>query len=79
MILLLLLLLAPCCRVLFELVAALPQDVVSDVGAVAFDGTSATAMLVDAATGQQLAAPKLYNEAQGAEAVAAAKVRAYVM
>ncbi|WIA31867.1 hypothetical protein OEZ86_002732 [Tetradesmus obliquus] len=60
-------------RVLFELVAALPQDVVANVGAVAFDGTSATAMLVDAATGRQLAPPKLYNEAQGAEAVAAAK------
>ncbi|KAF6265806.1 hypothetical protein COO60DRAFT_1266157 [Scenedesmus sp. NREL 46B-D3] len=60
-------------RVLFELVAALPRDIVSNVGAVAFDGTSATAMLVDAATGQQLAPPKLYNEAQGAAAVAAAK------
>ncbi len=32
-------------------------------------------MLVDKHTGKQLAPPKLYNEAQSAEAVAAAKAR----
>lgn len=59
---------------LFELVAALPPAVTQQVQAVAFDGTSSTAMLVDAATGRVLAAPKLYDEAQGDEAVQAAKV-----
>lgn len=62
------------CRVLFELVAALPQDVVASTGAIAIDGTSATALLVDAATGSVLAPPKLYNEQQGPEAVQTAKV-----
>ena len=41
----------------------------------AFDGTSATAMLVDVAGGRVLAPPKLYNEAQLRDAVDAAKVR----
>lgn len=59
---------------LFELIAALPSAVVSQVQSVAFDGTSSTALLLDAATGRVLTAPKLYDEAQGPEAVAAAKV-----
>lgn len=62
-------------QVLFELIAALPAGVTSQVQAVAFDGTSSTALLVDGATGRVLCAPKLYDEAQGPEAVAAAKVR----
>jgi sugar (pentulose or hexulose) kinase len=62
-------------QVLFELVAALPAAVTSQVAAVAFDGTSSTSLLVDGLTGRVLAAPKLYDEPQGPEAVAAAKVR----
>lgn len=62
-------------QVLFELIAALPASVTSQVHAVAFDGTSSTALLVDGATGRVLCAPKLYDEAQGPAAVAAAKVR----
>ena len=46
----------------------------SQVAAVAFDGTSSTSLLVDSTTGRVLAAPKLYDEAQGPEAVQAAKV-----
>lgn len=61
-------------RVLFELIAALPTAVTRQVQAVAFDGTSSTSMLVDGATGRVLCAPKLYDEAQGPEAVQAAKV-----
>lgn len=62
-------------RVLFELIAALPADVRSRVTSVAFDGTSATALLVDAASGKVLAPAKLYSEAQGPDAVQAAQVR----
>eukprot|EP00878_Enallax_costatus_P034508 GHUV01038266.1.p1 GENE.GHUV01038266.1~~GHUV01038266.1.p1 ORF type:complete len:414 (+),score=132.25 GHUV01038266.1:205-1446(+) len=61
-------------RVLFELISALPPSVVAHTSSVAIDGTSATALLVDADTGGVLAPAKLYNEAQGPEAVAAAKV-----
>ena len=61
-------------RVLFDLIAALPPAITQQVQAVAFDGTSSTALLVDAASGRVLAAPKLYDEAQGPAAVQAAKV-----
>ncbi|KAI8470518.1 MAG: hypothetical protein J3K34DRAFT_377126, partial [Monoraphidium minutum] len=60
-------------RVLFDLVASLPEAPRRRVASLAIDGTSATAMLLDAASGAPLARPKLYNEAQGPEAVAAAK------
>ena len=59
---------------LFELISSLPIDVKHEIGAVAFDGTSATSLLVDAATGRVLAPAKLYNEAQGQAAVDMAKV-----
>jgi sugar (pentulose or hexulose) kinase len=59
---------------LFELITRLPPDVTRVIQAVAFDGTSATALLVDAATGRVLAPAKLYNEAQGGDAVDMAKV-----
>lgn len=62
-------------RALFELIAALPQDVIANIGSIAIDGTSATALLADAHTGQVLAPAKLYNEAQGEAAVTAAKVQ----
>eukprot|EP00775_Hariotina_reticulata_P007511 gene7511-7721_t len=59
--------------VLFHLIAALPEDIRANVSAVAIDGTSATAMLVDTTSGRPLAPVKLYNEGQGSEAVQAAK------
>lgn len=43
------------------------------VASLAIDGTSATTLLIDAATGRCLAPPKMYNEAQSAAAVARAK------
>ena len=43
--------------------------------AVAFDGTSATALLLDATSGEQLAPPKLYNESQEAAVVRRVQVR----
>lgn len=61
-------------RVLFNLISALPAAVVNQVQSIAIDGTSATALLVDVAQGRVLAPPKLYDEVQGPEAVAAAKV-----
>ena len=51
------------------------SDQVQRVQAIAIDGTSATAMLVDGANGTVIAPVKLYNEAQGAAAVTLAKVR----
>lgn len=60
---------------LFELLGGLPADVRARVAALAIDGTSSTALLLDAADGRLLAPPKLYDEAQGPDAVAAAKVR----
>ena len=60
--------------VLFDLLSSLPLAARSRVASIAIDGTSATTLLLDAASGAVLAPPKLYNEAQGAEAVAAAKV-----
>ena len=60
---------------LWALLDSLPADARARTAAVAFDGTSATAMLVDAATGRQLAPPLLYCDAMAAEAVAA--VRGY--
>ena len=66
-------------RALFSLLSSLPAEARARVASLAIDGTSATAMLVDANSGRALAPPKLYNEAQGAEAVAAAKVRRVLM
>lgn len=61
-------------RVLYQLTTSIPADICQHVAAVAFDGTSATAMLVDQQNGQMLAPVKLYNASQSSEAVAAAKV-----
>ena len=60
--------------VLWKLLASLPPEVREDVAALAIDGTSATALLVDMGSGRALLPAKLYNEAQGSEAVAVAKV-----
>eukprot|EP00877_Chromochloris_zofingiensis_P014222 jgi/Chrzof1/9053/Cz03g34110.t1 len=60
-------------RVLYQLTTSIPADICQHVAAVAFDGTSATAMLVDQQNGQMLAPVKLYNASQSSEAVAAAK------
>ncbi len=55
----------------------MPADVRGAVAALAIDGTSATALLVDGRSGEQLAAPKLYNESQPADVVEAVKVGKY--
>ena len=60
---------------LWALVDSVPGEVRREVASVAIDGTSATAMLVDATSGHVLRPAKLYNEAQGKEAMAAAQVR----
>ncbi|KAJ9515566.1 hypothetical protein QJQ45_021673 [Haematococcus lacustris] len=59
-------------RCLEQLMKAVPEEVRSKVTALAFDGTSGTALLVDKASGRVLAAPRMYNEAQAPEAVQAA-------
>jgi hypothetical protein len=59
---------------LFSLLDQVPAGVKARVGAIAIDGTSATTMLLDAESGELLAPPKLYNEAQDGAAVARAKV-----
>jgi sugar (pentulose or hexulose) kinase len=61
--------------VLFDLLAAIPPELRAELASIAIDGTSATALLLDRASGHVLAPAKLYNEAQPAAAVAAAKVR----
>ncbi|GLI67893.1 hypothetical protein VaNZ11_012217 [Volvox africanus] len=60
-------------RVLFELIGSLDPAVRSSIKSVAFDGTSATALLVDPRDGTPLAPPKLYNEAQAKDIIVAAK------
>ena len=64
-----------CNRSLWAVMDALPAEVKGAADHLAVDGMSATALLVDARTGAQLAAPMLYNESQPAEVVAAVKVR----
>jgi hypothetical protein len=64
-----------CFRALFDLLDQVPAQYKSSTARLAFDGTSATALLVDAATGAVLEDAKLYNEAQDSYAVQHAKVR----
>lgn len=54
---------------LFTLLDSLPNDVKSRAASLAIDGTSATTLLLDAATGDLLADPKLYDEGQNARIV----------
>ena len=61
--------------VLWKLLSSLPPEVREDVAALAIDGTSATTLLVHGGSGRALLPAKLYNEAQGSEALAAVKVR----
>ncbi|PNW86846.1 hypothetical protein CHLRE_02g098150v5 [Chlamydomonas reinhardtii] len=65
-------------RVLFELIGSVDPQIRAGVAAVAFDGTSATALLVDPRDPAHgvLAPAKLYNEAQNKEVAAAAKAMA---
>lgn len=44
--------------------ASLPTGIREHAARIAFDGTSATALLVDRASGHVIADAKLYNEAQ---------------
>lgn len=52
------------CRTLYRLLDAIPDDVKQLIVSLAFDGTSATALLLDRRTGAVLQPPKLYNESQ---------------
>lgn len=58
---------------LWRLLGSLPAEQRRHVASLAIDGTSATTLLIDGATGACLAPPKMYNDAQGADAVARAK------
>lgn len=64
-------------RALEDLIRSIPSDVLQNVRGVAFDGTSATTMLIDRASGKVLADPKLYNEVQSNESVNRVKVTHY--
>ncbi|GAX83459.1 hypothetical protein CEUSTIGMA_g10884.t1 [Chlamydomonas eustigma] len=60
-------------RLLWELLDSVPEKIRSEVVSVAFDGTSATSILVNQVDGKVLAPVKLYNEAQAEQAVQAVK------
>lgn len=62
--------------VLFELLSRIPAELAARVASIGFDGTSATALLVDKDSGSVLVPAKLYNESQGQQALAAAKALA---
>lgn len=57
---------------LFQLLSSLPAEVRNATASLCIDGTSATALLLDARGRRVLAPPKLYNESQSAAAVSAA-------
>ena len=59
-------------RALWSLLQSLSPQVRGNIRSIAVDGTSSTAILLDANSGSALAPPKLYNEAQDAQAVEAA-------
>jgi hypothetical protein len=62
--------------VLFELLSDLEPGTRSRVASLAFDGTSATALIVDPRDCAPLAPAELYNKAQSKDVAAAARVRA---
>jgi hypothetical protein len=66
-------------RVLYELISSIPAELRAELASIAIDGTSATAMLLDKASGQVLAPAKLYNESQPEGSVAAAKVGCWAL
>lgn len=66
------------CSALFHVLESLPIQLKGRVVSLAIDGTSATTLLVDGASGEPLADPKLYNEAQSAEVVQRAKVSCWL-
>lgn len=59
---------------LYALLSDLPPSTRESIASIAFDGTSATAMLVQRSTGAVLAPAKLYNESQEEAAVQRVKV-----
>lgn len=59
---------------LYRLLDAVPAEQRGRIAALAIDGTSATTLLIDGSSGRCLAPPKMYNEAQGADAVARTEV-----
>eukprot|EP01023_Acetabularia_acetabulum_P066041 TRINITY_DN8844_c0_g1_i3.p1 TRINITY_DN8844_c0_g1~~TRINITY_DN8844_c0_g1_i3.p1 ORF type:complete len:463 (-),score=70.52 TRINITY_DN8844_c0_g1_i3:97-1485(-) len=54
---------------LFQLLGSIDNGMKSNIQSIAFDGTSATCMLIDKITGQILTQPKLYNESQSKQSV----------
>ena len=58
---------------LWRLLGKLPEGERARLASIAIDGTSATTLLVDGGSGEVLAPPRMYNEAQAAQAVARAK------
>ena len=61
---------------LSSLLLSVPTEIRQQTRAIAFDGTSATSLLVDGCSGRMLAPPKLYNEAQSASVVETVKALA---
>lgn len=57
-----------------DLLDQIPAELKREARRLAFDGTSATAILLDANTGSVLENAKLYNEVQPQASVTAAKV-----
>ena len=62
------------CRALWDLLGTLPSEVRAAATAIAVDGTSPTALLVDGGSGAQLAPPSFYTELPPADVVEAVKV-----
>jgi sugar (pentulose or hexulose) kinase len=61
---------------LSSLLLSIPPEIRMQTQAIAFDGTSATSLLVESSSGRMLAAPKLYNEAQSPAVVEVVKALA---
>lgn len=62
------------CRALYTLFEGISDEIKARIVRIAFDGTSATSLLVDRDSGAVLTAPKLYNEAQPSASVELAAV-----
>jgi len=55
-------------RALNDVLLSIPEELITRIVSLAFDGTSGTTMLVDGDTGESLEPPKWYNEAQSTKA-----------
>ena len=56
------------------LLGSLQQEHLENISAIAIDGTSSTALIVDRTTGRPISEPKMYNEAQDERFVEEARV-----